>query len=75
MATKKMALNLTISEISLLCRVLGFIEAGEISGGPLEGLKHQQTTANLKVFRRLQDEATGAYAHFFAPPHSYYKDN
>jgi hypothetical protein len=63
----KMALTLTISEVALLREILHFIELGEVSGGPLEGIKHQQTTANIKTFKRIQNCADGAYAHFFAP--------
>jgi len=49
----KYVFELTPSELDLLRAILGFVEAGEVSGGPLEGIKHQQTTANLKVFARL----------------------
>lgn len=39
--TKKISIALTLSELDVLRTILGFVEAGEISGGPLEGLKHQ----------------------------------
>ena len=56
----KKTITLALSELSVLRAVLGFIEAGEVSGGPLEGMKHQQTTANLKVFARLCSKVDAA---------------
>jgi hypothetical protein len=67
---KQMSLMLTLTEVALLREILHFVDFGEVSGGPLEGIKHQQTTARIKTFRRLVDCADGAYAHFFAPPKS-----
>ena len=69
MSVKKMHLALTITEIDLLREILRFIELGEVSGGPLEGVKNQQTTARVKTFHRLQNYTDGAYAQFFAPSH------
>lgn len=50
---KTHVLLLTDSELDLLRIILGYVDAGDISGGPLEGLKHQQTTANIRVYRRI----------------------
>ena len=54
------AMWLTGKELSVLRAILGFIEAGEISGGPLEGMKPQETTANVLAFKRLMDKAARA---------------
>ncbi len=49
----KHVLELTDSELDLLRIILGYVDAGEISGGPLEGAKHQQTTSNIRVYSRI----------------------
>lgn len=54
------ALWLTSAELSLLRAILGFVEAGEVSGGPLEDEKPQQESANLRTFKRLMDKADRA---------------
>lgn len=49
----RIALSLTPKEITLFAAILGFIEAGEISGGPLDADTPQQRSANLRVFNGL----------------------
>ena len=49
----KVTLLLTPKELSLLRAILGFVEAGEVSGGPLDAETQQQRSANLRVFGSL----------------------
>jgi hypothetical protein len=49
----KVTLSLTPKELSLLRAILGFVEAGEVSGGPLDAETPQQRSANLRVFNSL----------------------
>ncbi len=51
--TPKFVLSLTSKERSLLAAILGFVEAGEINGGPLDADAAQQRGANLRLFNRL----------------------
>ncbi len=51
--TRSIILSLTLKEHSLLAAILGFVEAGEVSGGPLDVDTPQQRTANLHLFDRL----------------------
>jgi len=51
--TLKFVLSLTPKERSLLAAILGFVEAGEINGGPLDSDSPQQRGANLRVFANL----------------------
>ncbi len=51
--TPKFILSLTPNERSLLAAILGFVEAGEINGGPLDADSRQQRSANLRVFASL----------------------
>lgn len=53
---RKLVLTLTPAERSLLAAIFGFIEAGEISGGPLDAESPQQRAANLRVFASLCDK-------------------
>ena len=57
---KRIVLSLTPKEAEMLRSILGFIEAGEVSGGPLEGMKHQETTANIRVFNSLDEKVRRA---------------
>jgi hypothetical protein len=57
---KRFTLLLTSKEFSLLCGILGFVEAGEISGGPLDAETSQQRSVNLRVFGRLCDKISQA---------------
>jgi hypothetical protein len=50
---RKIALLLTPKELSLLRAILGFVEAGEVSGGPLDAEAAQQRGANLRLFDSL----------------------
>jgi hypothetical protein len=50
---RKIALSLTPKELSLLCALLGFVEAGEIGGGPLDAVAPHQRGANLRLFDSL----------------------
>jgi hypothetical protein len=47
---RKIALSLTPKELSLLRAILGFVEAGEISGSPLDAVMAYQRGANLRLF-------------------------
>jgi hypothetical protein len=51
--TLKFVLSLTPKERSLLAAILGFVEAGEINGGPLDADSPPQRGANLRVFASL----------------------
>lgn len=57
----KITLSLTPAELSLLATILGFIEAGDISGGPLDAETPQQCSANLRVFDSLRHKISRAY--------------
>ncbi len=57
---KRFTLSLTSTELSLLCGILRFIEAGEVSGGPLDAETPQQRSANLRVFNSLCDRTSEA---------------
>ncbi len=50
---KRIVVSLTPSELSLLRAILGFVEAGEIDGGPLDAETSQQRSAYLRVFKSL----------------------
>ena len=51
--TPKFVLSLTSKERSLLAAILGFVEAGEIDGGPLDAVAPHQRGANLRLFDSL----------------------
>lgn len=50
---RKIALSLSPKELSLLRAILGFVESGEISGGPLDAVAPHQRGANLRLFDSL----------------------
>ena len=56
MGKKIICLSLMPGELSILRSILGFVEAGEVSGGPLDGMKHQEVTANVRVFQSLVEK-------------------
>ena len=47
---RKVPLSLTRKELSLLAAILGFVEAGEVDGGPLDDESSQQRAANIRLF-------------------------
>ncbi len=53
-------MSLTPAEVSLLRAILGFVEAGEVDGGPLDAETPQQRSANLRVFGSLCDRVLAA---------------
>ena len=57
---RKIVLSLTQKELSLLAGILGFVEAGEVDGGPLDAEGPRQRSANLRLFNRLWDKACQA---------------
>ncbi len=63
---KRFTLSLTSTELSLLYGILGFIGAGEVSGGPLEAETPQQRSANLRVFNSLCDRISMPSLHCMA---------
>ena len=56
---RKITLSLTPKELWLLRGIFGFIEAGEISGGPLDADTPQQRGANLRLFDSLCEKISG----------------
>jgi len=50
---RKRVLMLTPKEFSLLAAMIGFVEAGEVSGGPLDDESPAQRGANLRLIHRL----------------------
>jgi len=57
---RTLILSLTQKERSLLASILGFVEAGEIDGGPLDDESPQQRSANLRMFGRLREKVSAA---------------
>lgn len=57
---QRITLSLTVKELELLRVILGFVEAGEVSGGPLDAETPQQRSANLRVFGSLCDRVSEA---------------
>lgn len=59
--TTECVLRLTPGELEMLRTIIGYVEDGDVSIGPPEGLKHQQTTANYRMFRALAKKANQQY--------------
>ncbi len=57
---KRIVASLTTTELALLRAILKFVEAGEVSGGPLDAETPQQRSANLRVFSNLCDRISEA---------------
>ena len=53
-------LKLTHKEADLFATILGFIEAGEVSGGPLDDESKHQVAANLRLFKSLRAKTENA---------------
>lgn len=51
--------RLTLAELDILLAICGFVDAGEVSGGPLDGATDDERLRNMRVFssawRKLQD--------------------
>lgn len=50
---RRINVALTPKELELARAILGFVESGEIDGGPLDAETAQQRSANLRVFNTL----------------------
>ena len=57
---RNIILSLTQKELSLLAGILGFVEAGEVDGGPVDAESPQQRSANLRLFDRLWNKVCQA---------------
>ena len=57
---QKITLSVTAKELDLVRAILGFVEAGEISDGPLDADMPQQRSANLRLFRSLDKKVAHA---------------
>lgn len=57
----KVTLSLTLKELSLFSAILGFFEADEVSGGPLDAETPQQRSANLRLFDSLGNKVSRAW--------------
>jgi hypothetical protein len=57
---KRIAVSLTTAELTLLRAILGSVEAGEVSGGPLDAETPRQRSANLRVFDSLCNRVSEA---------------
>ena len=53
---RKFTLSLTRKELSLLAAILGFVEAGEVDGGPLDDESSQKRAANIRLFGALSQK-------------------
>ncbi len=53
-------LRLTAKELDLLRGILGFVDAGEVDGGPLDDESAKQRSANARVFLSLCNKAARA---------------
>lgn len=62
MPNKEVRLRLSEREAELNASILGFIEAGDVSGGPLDAESKRQITANLRVFESLSTKLALARA-------------
>ena len=60
---QRITLSLTAKELELIRAILGFVEAGEVSGGPLDADTPQQRSAHLRVFSKLCEKVSGAKVH------------
>ena len=58
---RKVALSLIRKELSLLAAILGFVEAGEVDGGPLDDESSQQRAANIRLFGALSQKVALAH--------------
>ena len=59
---RKAVVSLTQKELSLLACILGFIEAGETDGGPLDAESPQQGSAKLRLLGDLRKKVFAARA-------------
>ena len=57
---RKVNLSLTLKELGMLRAILGFVEAGDVSGGPIDAETPQQRNANLRVFDALCAKVSAA---------------
>lgn len=58
---RKVTLSLTRKALSLLAAILGFVEAGEVDGGPLDDERSQQRAANIRLFGALSQKVALAH--------------
>jgi hypothetical protein len=58
---RKVTLSLTRKELSLLAAIRGFVEAGEVDGGPLDDESSQQRAANIRLFGALSQKVALAH--------------
>jgi hypothetical protein len=58
---RKVTLSHTRTELSLLAAILGFAEAGEVDGGPLDDESSQQRAANIRLFGALSQKVALAH--------------